>query len=512
MQPRQRRTVHIPGSNIRHTQYPSGRGDIFIDSTPRGAYIYIDDIPFVNSNNIPILTPARAIGVMEGQHMVQISLDGYYSKRLIIDVIPDRLNIAYAKLKSIYFGETMQPEQLQPEQLQSEQLQPKQQGTVFFDTQPHGAKIYVDGQLLIDPDTEESLKTPEKVLLYEGRRNFTFVLEGHEDISGYVDVYAGSTVNIFRNMEPGKSEEGWGEPEPQIWLYEQPGILRVYSFPDRADIYVNGRYMGKAPIVVTDVPAGVAAVIFKMPGMMDEEKVVDIVGGAWSDVYATMRPILPELSSIEYVQDSYSQYNQLVPLNEVKTMNIGNITINSNPDSAYIYVDGTLMTDDLGNPVTTPVTLSLYTGSRFIEIYKEGYNIDYRIVYVYEGADIRIDSNLFPSPYYMSQIPEYAPETPKIPYYKPAIQSMEECPSATEGIVVITTYPPGATIIMDGKTLVDIDTGNPLMTPVDLAVSMGYHDLRFKLERFFDEFGGIYVIPRYHQYLHKNFNVCGYEC
>lgn len=437
----------IPGSNIRSMQY--GRGDIFVDSTPRGAFIYIDDIPFVGTNNIPILTPARAIGVMEGQHMVQISLDGYYSKKLIIDVIPDRLNIAYAKLQSIYLGER---------------------------------------------------------------------------------------------------------------LSEQPGILRVYSFPDGAGIYINGRYVGRAPLVATGVPAGVATVTFKMPGMMDEEKIVDIVGGAWSDTYATMRPVLPKLSSIDYNQDnylqynqynylqsdqdnylqhgqdnylqsgqnsypqysqdnylqsnqdSYSQYDQPISLNEVKAMNTGNVTINTNPSGAYVYVDSTLMTDDTGNPVTTPVTLSLYAGSRFIEICKEGYNIDYRVVYVYEGADIRIDSNLFPSPYYMSQIPKYAPENPNIPYYTPIVKSMEECPSATEGIVVITTYPPGATIIMDGKTLIDMDTGEPLVTPVDLAVDMGYHDLRFKLDRFFDEFAGVYVIPRYHQYLHKNFNVCGYEC
>jgi hypothetical protein len=165
------------------------------------------------------------------------------------------------------------------------------------------------------------------------------------------------------------------------------------------------------------------------------------------------------------------------------------------------------MIDNTGNPATTPVTLSLYTGSHFIEICKEGYEIEYYGVYVYDGADIKIESNLFPSPYYMSpQIPQYAPEKTKIPYYTP-IQSME-CPSATEGIVVITTYPAGASIIMDGKTLIDMDTGEPLTTPVDLAVEMGYHDLQFKLKGFFDEFDAVYVEPRYHQYRHKNFNIC----
>lgn len=176
-------------------------------------------------------------------------------------------------------------------------MQPKQRGTVFFDTQPHGAKIYVDGQLLTDPDTEESLRTPERVLLFEGRRNYTFVLEGHKDVSGYVDVYPSATINIFRNMEPGKSEEGWGEPEPQIWLSDNVGIIRIYSEPFGAEVYIDGNpvldqhgQIVKTPVTVTDVPDGVRQITFKMPGQLDEMKLVDVYPGAWSDVTATMRP------------------------------------------------------------------------------------------------------------------------------------------------------------------------------------------------------------------------------
>lgn len=180
-------------------------------------------------------------------------------------------------------------------------MQPKQRGTVFFDTQPHGAKIYVDGQLLIDPDTEESLRTPERVLLFEGRRNYTFVLEGHEDASGYVDVYPGATVNIFKNMKPGESEEGWGEPEPQIWLSnlsnQNTGMIRVYSEPYGADVYIDGNPVRdqsgnivKTPVIITDVPAGARQVTFRMSGHLEEMKIVDVHPGSWSSVTATMRP------------------------------------------------------------------------------------------------------------------------------------------------------------------------------------------------------------------------------
>lgn len=177
-------------------------------------------------------------------------------------------------------------------------MQPRQRGEVFFDTQPHGAQIYVDGQLLIDPDTEESLRTPEKVLIFEGRHDFTFVLEGHKDASGYLDIYTGTTVSIFRNMEPGKSEEGWGEPEQQIWLSEQnTGTIRVYSEPYGANIYIDGNSVRdqsgnivKTPVTITDIPVGDHQITFIIPGYLDEMKIVRIHHGELSDITAIMRP------------------------------------------------------------------------------------------------------------------------------------------------------------------------------------------------------------------------------
>ena len=177
-------------------------------------------------------------------------------------------------------------------------MQPKQRGIVHFDTQPHGARIYVDGQLLIDPETEESLRTPEKVLLLEGRRYYTLVLKGHKDVSGYVDVYPGTTVNIFRNLEPGQPGEGWGEPEPQIWLSNQNvGMLRVFSEPYGAKICIDGNpvkdQLGNTvitPVTIIDVPEGVHQVTFRMPGHLKEIKTVRITPGEWSDISVTMVP------------------------------------------------------------------------------------------------------------------------------------------------------------------------------------------------------------------------------
>lgn len=175
-------------------------------------------------------------------------------------------------------------------------MQPKQRGTVFFDTQPHGARIYVDGQLLIDPDTEESLRTPERVAIFEGRRDYTFVLEGHKDVHGYVDIYPGTTVSIFRNMEPGKSEGGWGEPEPQIWLGEKTGAIDAYSEPDGADVYIDelpildqSGNIVTTPVTITDISDGIRQITFVMDGYFNETRSVDVDFGEYSEVMVKMK-------------------------------------------------------------------------------------------------------------------------------------------------------------------------------------------------------------------------------
>lgn len=81
-------------------QYPfyPGRGDVSIDSDPQGATVYIDGYTLQDDNNNILTTPATVVGVMDGIHEIQISLDRYYSKKVFIDVIPGKVNKAFAKL------------------------------------------------------------------------------------------------------------------------------------------------------------------------------------------------------------------------------------------------------------------------------------------------------------------------------------------------------------------------------------------------------------------------------
>lgn len=80
----------------------SALGDLFIDSNPQGAYIYIDGNVLIDINGHAILTPVRVTGIREGLHEVQISMDGYYSKKVFINIIPDKVNEISVTLQSIY--------------------------------------------------------------------------------------------------------------------------------------------------------------------------------------------------------------------------------------------------------------------------------------------------------------------------------------------------------------------------------------------------------------------------
>jgi len=80
----------------------SALGDLFIDSNPQGGYIYIDGNALIDLNGRALLTPVRITAVREGLHEVQVSLDGYYSKKVFINIIPDQVNNISVTLQPIY--------------------------------------------------------------------------------------------------------------------------------------------------------------------------------------------------------------------------------------------------------------------------------------------------------------------------------------------------------------------------------------------------------------------------
>ena len=63
------------------------------------------------------------------------------------------------------------------------------------------------------------------------------------------------------------------------------------------------------------------------------------------------------------------------------------------------------------------------------------------------------------------------------------------------GDIDISSDPPGATIYIDGYTLVD-DKGNPLKTPVTAVGAMeGMHEIQISMDRYYSKKVFVDVIP-----------------
>lgn len=184
-------------------------------------------------------------------------------------------------------------------------------------------------------------------------------------------------------------------------------------------------------------------------------------------------------------------------------MDKGNITIATNPSGAKIYVDSVLMNE------RTPATLSLNEGFRYIVLEIDGYNKDFNRIYIVPGSTVSLERNMTKLPY--GQFMSSQRVQKWIKTYFMSDQIIQTLPNSTPttSAVVITTYPAGATIEMDGKTVIDIATKRPLTTPVQLEAGMGQHNFIFRLQGYCNEFETVYIIPGTGPtYVSKTFSTC----
>lgn len=287
-------------------------GHIVANTIPDGAEIYLDGRPVYDSIGNIATTPVTILDITTGVHSVTFRKQGYFDENVNVLIQNGLYSDAGAILKSISTLSSLSPYidynnnvslyteskwYMEPDYVQS-YLQPMQRGAVHFDTSPHGAIIMVDGQYILDPDTEEYLRTPETVLLFEGRRDFVLKLENHYDVTGYVDVYAGSRVDIFRNMEPipgSNIRSAYLLPYP---YYPGYGDILIDSNPQEGYIYIDGypllNDIGNAvltPVKVTGIMEGMHEIRIAKDGYYEKQLIVNIISGQNNRAYANLQLI-----------------------------------------------------------------------------------------------------------------------------------------------------------------------------------------------------------------------------
>jgi PEGA domain len=67
-------------------------GDLYITSTPSRSCVYIDDNVILDETGSTVKTPIQIVGILEGMHKIDISLNGYEREDISVDILPNQVN------------------------------------------------------------------------------------------------------------------------------------------------------------------------------------------------------------------------------------------------------------------------------------------------------------------------------------------------------------------------------------------------------------------------------------
>ncbi|RTH04126.1 S-layer protein [Thermus scotoductus] len=278
---------------------------LVVDSRPAGAEVYLDGRM---SGRTPV-----SLQVNPGRHEVELRLAGYQPYRVTVNPRPGERVQVFA--------------QLVPE---------ARQGTLAVTSSPSGAEVYVEGTL--------RGRTPLSLSLPEGRYAVELRAPGYEPYQATVQVRRGETTRLDVRLNPvsrtgilllessptgaevyvngtlrGRTplrlvlEEGTYQVELKAPGYEpyratvrvergretrvsatlrpiRTGELYLEARPEGAEVYIDGRLMGRAPLRMT-LEAGLHEVRVVAPGYGEYRAQVEVRPGESVRLYVELVPV-----------------------------------------------------------------------------------------------------------------------------------------------------------------------------------------------------------------------------
>jgi PEGA domain len=314
---------------------------------------------------------------------------------------------------------------LNPVPTQTPTIPPVQTGTIYAQSSPAGAALYLNGNFY----GYSPLTIPN---LVPGSYSMKASLAGYTPDTRIIYVYAGQTAPYYPVLQQ-------SPPAPR-----STGTVTVTSNPDHALLYVDGVYQGKVPLTVTLYP-GSHALRLALPGYNDymaniyvnantNQKLNAVMSAAVSGtvavtslpgatVYMDSTPqgnippsgllTLPNIANgnhlfrvtaagyNDWINSVYVQTNTVTPINAALTPvgtnpapvpAAGGFTIVSVPSGAEVYVDNLFKG-------YTPATLTdIAAGQHQVLLQSSGY-VDYsQAVAVSSGQTIPLAISLQPAP------------------------------------------------------------------------------------------------------------------
>ena len=221
-------------SDVSLRPLPPPTGEVLVAADISDATVYIDGEP---SGSVPTI-----IELPPGEHAIEVRAEGFETFIQTVNVESDSRATVTA---------TLQPEQ-------------PPGGTLLVMTVPAGASVSVDGQERGEgPATVDGLPPGTHIIEVEA--------EGYLPVNERVEVEEGRQATIRLELEE----------------IPQGGSLRITSSVEGAEVLLDGRTIGRAPLVERDIEPGEHVVVVRASGHREWERRLEIEAGVQLLVEAT---------------------------------------------------------------------------------------------------------------------------------------------------------------------------------------------------------------------------------
>ncbi|WP_018110681.1 PEGA domain-containing protein [Thermus igniterrae] len=210
------------------------QGTLAITSTPSGAEVYLDGA-------LRGRTPL-SLSLPEGRYGVELRLVGYEPYRATVQVRPGETARLDVRLTPV-----------------------PRTGTLLLETSPAGAEVYLEGRL--------QGRTPLRLTLEEGTYRVEYRLPGYEPYGATVRVERGRETRLAATLRPIRT-----------------GELVLEARPEGAEVYVDGRAVGRAPLRLT-LEAGLHEVRVVAPGYSEYRAQVEVRPGESLRLFVELVPL-----------------------------------------------------------------------------------------------------------------------------------------------------------------------------------------------------------------------------
>lgn len=216
------------------------RGNIYIESNPNGAQIFLDSI---KTNNV---TPDTLRNIPTGEHKITLKKNNYVDTTFTVTVQENETTSKTVTLNQVII-----------------------RGNVFLETEPNGAQIFLDNLNTgkITPDTLLNLPI--------GTHSITIRKNNYRDTTFQINVIAYLTIS------------------KKVVLTNILGSIFVQSVPASAEIYVSDKFTNKTtPDTIKNLISGTYKVTLKFTGYSDTTFYVDVSQNTVSSKNITMTKLI----------------------------------------------------------------------------------------------------------------------------------------------------------------------------------------------------------------------------